>query len=50
MKMNLAPQNTTHTLIYEKPHEEETIINPDEVRNAYTEIERNIKQGHPQAV
>ncbi|XP_023702817.1 uncharacterized protein LOC111862015 [Cryptotermes secundus] len=49
-KMELAPQNTTQILVYEKPPEEETIINPDEIRNAYTQIERNIQQGHPQAV
>lgn len=48
--IDVAPQNTNQILIYEKPQEEEAIINPDEIKNAYTQIERNIQQGHPQSV
>jgi hypothetical protein len=48
--MDLVPQNTTLILTYEKPPEEGTAINPEEIRNTYTQIERNIQQGHPQAV
>jgi hypothetical protein len=47
---DLVPQTTTQILIYEKPAEEETIINPEENRNTYTQIEHNIEQCHPQAV
>jgi hypothetical protein len=37
-------------LAYDKPAVEETIINPEEVRKTYTQIEHDILQRQPQAV
>jgi hypothetical protein len=48
--IDVVPQNTSQILTYEKPPGEETIINPEEIRNTYTQIEHNIQQCHPQAV
>jgi hypothetical protein len=47
---DLVPQNTPQILAYEKPPEEETIIDPEEIRKTYTQIEHNIQQYHPQSV